>query len=67
MEELCRNCQHFEDKGLMMDKDMWGLCIKFKRENTGNRNNSALFRWGDDICEDFSPRYQPDGVQQHTE
>jgi hypothetical protein len=50
MEELCKNCQHFEPKGLMIDRNTWGLCPKF-----GNRGKPGIFRWGDAICADFKP------------
>jgi hypothetical protein len=56
MEEICGNCRHFEAKGLMLDKDTWGLCTKSEKKNTGNLKESAIFRWGDDICADFKLR-----------
>ena len=50
MEELCKNCQHFEPNGIMIDRNTWGLCPKF-----ANRGEPGVFRWGDSGCVDFKP------------
>lgn len=51
MEEICRNCQHFEPKGVMIDKNTYGLCPRFV-----NGGKPGVFRWGDAGCVDFKPK-----------
>ena len=62
MEELCKNCQHFEPSGLMIDRNTWGLCPKF-----ANRGKPGVFRWGDAGCVDFKARKELSDLHSRTD
>jgi hypothetical protein len=52
MENICKKCQHFQAKGIMIDKDTWGLCTEYNK-----CGKPGVFRWGEDnACISFKPK-----------
>lgn len=58
MEELCKNCQHFEPKGVVNGKNTYGLCPMFVK-----RGKPGVFRWGDACCVNFKPNKEANELQ----
>jgi hypothetical protein len=56
MEAICKNCQYFETRDNMFGINTWGLCIRFKGENTADRRKISFIRWVDYTCPDFKAR-----------
>jgi hypothetical protein len=49
MKGLCKDCIHFEPKGVLIDKNTWGLCKQFIKmeQYPGESWETGVFRWGD--------------------
>lgn len=56
MKKKCRNCKHFEPKGIMPGSTNWGLCIKSAKEIMSSDKKSPFFRWTDDTCPNFKAK-----------
>jgi hypothetical protein len=67
MESICKNCQHFETKDDMFGINTWGLCIRFKGENTADRKKISFIRWVDHTCSDFKAREELSDLQSRTD
>jgi hypothetical protein len=52
MKGLCKDCIHFEPKGVLIDKNTWGLCKQFIKmeQYPGESWETGVFRWGDSLC-----------------
>jgi hypothetical protein len=67
MDKVCRNCQYFETRDDMFGVNTWGLCIRFKGENTDDHKKTSFVRWGDYTCSDFKPREELGDLQSQTD
>jgi hypothetical protein len=57
MISICRNCKHFESKGVLDKNNNWGLCTKSGKPDINDKNTeSHFFRWEDDTCMAFKSK-----------